>query len=457
MILSFALPILISTILGNAFSLINALVLKVNVGGDSVTAINSTGTISSILFNFAYGCSSGFAVIASNRHGAKDETGLKKTFYLSVILSVSIAALIVLIGLFSYRQLLNILNIDARYMEKAANYFQIILFSFIFMMTSNFLGNFLRAVGNSAVPLIISLVSTVCNILIAFFLTGVVRWDTRGVAFATLCANMINTVVTFLYIYKKYPYLRWKGKADASFDRSLLCDLLKMGLPLGFQWSILFIGSFVQARTVNEFGSGLATKAVSCYQPFESYLTIPLSVMASATLSYIGQNYGAQQMKRIQKGIRDIFLIDCLWYAIILAVGFLLIPNVPYIFLPAEELSGEEGMRIQFYCSTYLKIMIPFLIMQGIVQMSRSCLQGIKKPIIPFLSGIGELIARIVICLWIPALLSPVDPLSDRAYIGICFSTPIAWVTSVFIMGGSVLYFIFLKSVSPSQDQTYFR
>ena len=163
-ILLFAIPILISSILGNAFSLINALVLKVTVGGDSVTAINSTGTISSILFNFAYGCSSGFAVVSSNKHGAKDEAGIKKTFYNSIILSIIIAFIIVVIGFCCYRQLLNILNIDEIYLERASNYYQIILISFIFMMLSNYCANFLRSIGNSSMPLVISLLSTILNI-----------------------------------------------------------------------------------------------------------------------------------------------------------------------------------------------------------------------------------------------------------------------------------------------------
>lgn len=107
-ILIFAIPILISTILNSAFSLINALVLKVNVGGDSVTAINSTSPISSILFNFAYGCSSGFAVIASNQHGAKDDDGVKKSFYHSIFLSLLLALIIMAIGLIFYKDLLKL-------------------------------------------------------------------------------------------------------------------------------------------------------------------------------------------------------------------------------------------------------------------------------------------------------------------------------------------------------------
>lgn len=139
-------------------------------------------------------------------------------------------------------------------------------------------------------------------------------------------------------------------------------------------------------------------------------------------------------------------------YALIVIIGFIIIPNVPYIFLPKNELTGEEGTKIIYYCSTYLKILIPFLIMQGIVQMSRSCLQGIKKPMIPFLSGIGELIARVVICLFIPGWINPSHPTSNESYLGICFSTPIAWVVSAIIMGGSVIYIIFIKNLR-SLDQ----
>ena len=87
-ILLFSLPILLSLILSNAFSLINALVLKVTVGGDSVTAINSTASISQILFNFAYGCSGGFAILLSSYFGKKDYDNLKMSFYNGLYLSI---------------------------------------------------------------------------------------------------------------------------------------------------------------------------------------------------------------------------------------------------------------------------------------------------------------------------------------------------------------------------------
>lgn len=82
LILLFTLSIALTTLLKNAFSLINSLVLKYTVGGIAVTAINATGTISSLIFNFAYGCSSGFAVLIGNAFGKKTRVRCEPTTFI---------------------------------------------------------------------------------------------------------------------------------------------------------------------------------------------------------------------------------------------------------------------------------------------------------------------------------------------------------------------------------------
>lgn len=444
--LSFALPILIATILGNAFSLINSLVLKINVGGDSVTAINACSALSSMLFNFAYGCSSGFAISAANKKGAKDTLGLTKVYHSSLFLSLILSSLISIVGLCFYKDLLVLLNINERYLIKASAYFQIILFAFPFMMLTNFLANFTRSIGNSFVPLLLSFITALFNIAFAFLFTSVFKFDTRGVAFATLISNGLTAMLYFVYLHKKHPELN-VNKSNLSIDKRNIFDLLKLGLPLGFQWSILFIGSFVLSSQLNLFGDGAATKAVSCYSHLEVYLTIPLQVVSQTLLSFVGQNFGAKDKDRIFKGIKTALVIDGIAYMLILIAGYILTPFTPYIFLPAEELTGNFGAKIIYYCTTYLHVLVPCLIFQAIVTFSRSCLQGIKKTFIPFLSGVGELFARIAISLLLPSLINPSNPYSDESFVGICFSTPFAWVISSLIMGGSVIYIFYIRKL----------
>lgn len=445
-LLFFTIPLLIYQILNSSFSLINALVLKNTVGGDSVAAINSTISISLLLFQFAYGCSNGFAILIAENFGNKDLKKLKKVFYNGLYLCLALAVFISSIGLIFYKDLLVFLNIDQIYMDKASQYFQIMLIGFVFILLSNYLANVLRALGDSFAPLVIVIVTVLTNIIMAILLTGVIKLDTKGVAIATLIANAVTVLITYIYINKKYSYFKIENRLEKA-NLDICLNMLKVGLPLGFQWSILFLGSFFQSRTINSFGNGLATKAASCYSNFESYLQIIYSSISVALLNYVGQNYGKRDLMRIKKGIKGTLIVNTIIWLVLFATSFLFIDYVPYIFLPKNELIDSiNGEKIIFYCSTYLKTIISLYFLQGYLVIFRSVLQGIQKTLIPFLAGVGELLGRILICFIIPSLINPNNPISDESYVGVCFATPTAWFISFAIMGIGVIYFIYRRN-----------
>ena len=451
----FAIPLLLTNLLNNAFSLVNSLVLKTTVGGNAVTAIGSTGPISSILFNFAYGCSTGFGVIMATRFGAKDENRMKKTFYTSMVLAIGIGLLITIIGLCSYKGMLSFLNVANIYREGAERYILTLLIAFVFVLLTHWAQNMLVATGNSGMPLIFSFAATALNIGLAFLFTGALKLGTMGVALATALSNITNFLLCFIYLLRKFQFLR-KANIIKEFEPVGAIDLLKLGLPLGLQWSVLFIGSFYQAKKVNEFGN-LATKAVSCYSPIEQYLTMPLSTFANALCSYVGQNYGAGKKDRIKKGLRDILILEVFLYAIVVTVGQLIAPYAAYIFMPRNEVEDPaNGPMILYYTTTYIRIMSPFLILQGLLISFRSTLQGIKKPLIPFLSGLGELTTRILVCSFVPRIVNQENPLSKESFAGICFSNPSAWLTSALIMGIFVIYYLRdkkLNNLNPPKEE----
>ena len=445
-ILLFAIPIMLASVLGSAFSIINSLVLKTTVGGDSVTAISSTSSISAILFQFAYGCSGGFATMTSADYGRKDEKGVRKSFYNGLYLSVFIGLLITILGLFIYKDLLIFLEVDKVYLLKAEQYYFVILISFILMLLSNYLGNTLRAFGDSTAPLIISIISTLVNVLFAFVLTGLIKWDTRGVAIATALANGLSVVISMSYLLKKYDFLSIKYGVE-KMEFKMCSKLLQLGIPLGLQYSILFFGTFFQSKTVNGFGPQ-ATKAAGCFSSIENYLVIPTGAIAASFLTFVGQNYGKNNFERIKKGFKQAILIDLVFCGVIFFAGLLFVDYVPYIFLPKAEVDDPvNGPLIKYYCSTYISCVFPLIILHGILTVSRSMLQGIQKTFVPFLSGIGELVARLSVCFFLPRLIDPANHVSKQAYIGVCFSSPTAWFISTIIMGGFAMYFIFYKPI----------
>ena len=445
-ILLFAIPIVLASVLGSAFSIINSLVLKTTVGGDSVTAISSTSSISVILFQFAYGCSGGFATLTSANYGKKDEKSVRKSFYNGLYLSIFIGLFITVLGLLVYKELLLFLEVDTVYLAKAEHYYFIILVSFVLMLLSNYLGNTLRAFGDSTAPLIISVISTLVNVLFAFVLTGLIKWDTRGVAVATAMANLLSVVISSIYLLKKYNFLSI-DKSIEKMEFKMCSKLLKLGIPLGLQYSILFFGTFFQSKTVNSFGPQ-ATKAAGCFSTIENYLVIPTGAIAASFLTFVAQNYGKNNFERIKKGFKQAILIDLVLCAVIFIAGLLFTDYVPYIFLPKSEVDDPvNGPLIKYYCSTYISCVFPLIILHGILTVSRSMLQGIQKTFAPFLSGVGELVARLSVCFFLPKLIDPANHVSKQAYIGVCFSSPAAWLISTIIMGGFAMYFIFYKPI----------
>ena len=431
----FSLPLFLSSLISSAFGLFNSLVLKHTVGGDAVTAINVTASISTLLFNFAYGAVSGFSTITANYFGSNDKAKCGKSMYQSLLISLIISVFISAIGFIFLKPMIAFLNIDETYLVMAKQYIVIILAMFPLLMLNNLFAAQLRALGNSFFPLVVSIIQAAVNVTFAIVFTGPLGMGVRGAALGSLISYVVVIAIYLLYFLEKYPESRPKLDYFKP-DWEMIWSLLKLGLPLGFQWSILFVGSFVQSSVVNKFGAGAASKANVINGNYESYISMVVLFLGNGLLTFVAQNYGAKNIARIRKGIKICWISTLILWVSTISIAMFLIPYIPYILLPKEEITEQ----VLYYSKTYCYIISLCLIMQGSLRIFRSTLQGIKKSLWPLLSGVGELVARILVCLLLPTLINPSNPLSDQSYIGVAFSNPAAWLASVAIMGFAVLY-----------------
>ena len=435
----FAIPLIITALATNGMNLLNSVVLKYTVGGDSVTAINQTSPLYSTIFQFGFGCTSGFGVVVANLYGAKNELGVKKAISSSIVLCVLIWLILGIVGVICLRPLLSALHVNELYYERAYQYFLVMLICYIFNLLSNLSGHILRALGNSFIVLVSSIIMITSQVGFCFLLTSqsIGNLDTIGAALAVTLASIVNVLICFYFILKKYKL----DKESFKIDKSIYKDLIKLGAPLGFQWSVLFIGSIVLASQVNLYGI-YASKGMMIYSSWEGVaINSVMGAIGTTVTNYVGQNYGAKKYQRVKDGIKDGYLIVLIIYALILATMLPTVKYIPYIYLPRDEVNE----RVMFYSSTYLYIILVSSIFQGMINVSRGSLQGIKKPLFPFISGIGELLARVGVSLLIPYLIDQnyKNTLSDSSYIGLSFSNASAWLMSVLIMGIAVYIMIF--------------
>lgn len=449
-LIAFLIPIVLSMLFQQLYTLTDALIVGQTLSEEEVAGVNSSTPLVFIVLQFGMGCTAGFSVVISEKIGMKDIDAVKKSFFVQIVLSIVISALLTLIGILMIPTMLSWLGISPsltdlamqKEYDAAYTYLLFIYAGILFQLLYNLIVSVLRALGDSFTPFLFLVGSTILNVGLDLLFILSFGWGVAGSAIATVLSQGVAAIGAIIYGYKKYQCLQIK-KSDLKAPFSLYGKHLYNGLPMGFQFSVLEIGIIVMQAAVIAFdfapdgsmvaglpaqmGYGTACKIFGLLMTF-------LNGLGTAVLSFVSQNLGAGKYKRVKQGINASLLIGIVLWAFILIVGLLLTINgsYEYLFLSEEKVTSES-IR---YGNTYLFVSVPLMIILMVLFIERNALQGLQKPLWPFLSGVGELLARTLVCLFIPALINggPINSsASSLSYIAVCAADPAAWVLNVLI------------------------
>ena len=455
-ILIFMLPILISYVFQQVYTISDAAIVGKYLSAPEVSGVNVVYSLIFIVLQFAFGCSSGFSVITSNFAGEKNEEGIKKSFATQLLLSLIISIILTIIAILLIPSLLSYIDLkptDADY-QYAKTYLFIIYLGLFTQVFYNLMVSVLRSIGDSLTPLLFLIGSTVLNIILDFICILYFKWGVAGAAIATIFSQFVAFVACLIYSLIKYPFFRVKIK-DFKMSLSFICEHLKLGLPLAFQFSILAIGLITLEKAMVKFdvGNSLISGreifdcklAYGAAVKFNDFLMCPLSALGTACLSYSGQNYGAKDVKRLKLGLKQAIILMFIIYIILVIIGVTCSINGAYTSLFLSDENNND--RVKFYASTYMIIDSSLYFALGLLFIGRNYLQGLGKSLYPFLAGIFELVARIVIAEFMPSIVDSANIYSDKAYVAVCFSDSLARIFAFLIlMVGIYIYIIKGKS-----------
>lgn len=461
-ILIFMLPILISYVFQQVYTISDAAIVGKYLSAPEVSGVNVVYSLIFIVLQFAFGCSSGFSVITSNYAGEKNEEGIRKSFATQIFLSLIISIILTILAVFLIPPLLSYIDLkptDADY-QFAKTYLFIIYLGLFTQVFYNLMVSVLRSIGDSLTPLLFLIGSTILNIILDFVCILVFKWGVAGAALATVFSQFIAFIACLIYSLVKYPFFRVK-LSDFKMSLKFMYDHLKLGLPLAFQFSILAIGLITLEKAMVKFDVGNSLLygkevfnckiAYGAAVKFNDFLMCPLSALGTACLSYSGQNYGAKDVKRLKLGLKQALILMFIIYLILVIIGVACSINGNYteLFLSSDN----NNDRVRFYASTYMIIDSCMYFSLGLLFIGRNYLQGLGKSLYPFLAGICELVGRVVIAEFMPSLVDKANPYSDAAYISVCFSDSLAWIFAFLVlMIGIYIYIIKGKSFKELED-----
>ena len=280
-------------------------------------------------------------------------------------------------------------------------------------MLFNTSSNLIRALGDSKTPLYFLILGCVLNIILEITFIGVFNWGIAGAGFATVLAQFINGSGCVIYIKKKIPELHFKW-SDLKISRQVAWQHLRVGLPMGFQSSIIAIGAIILQVPLNNLGE-IAVAAYAAAQKIDMIAMMPLMSFGMAMAAYTAQNYGAGKFDRIKSGVNKCILMSGGFSIFIGIFNILMGPGMIEIFV------GEGQQQVVDYGHIYLIVNGSCYLILSLLFIYRFTLQGLGQSLIPTFAGIMELVMRAMAGLFL---------VGQFGYIGACWANPMAWIGS---------------------------
>ena len=406
----FAAPLFISNIFQQLYNMADTMIVGYYLGDSALASIGSTASINELLIGFGLGIGNGLAVVTARSFGAGNEKLLKKSVAGAIVIGIVSSIVITVFGSVILFPLLDILKTPDEIISWAYEYISIIVWFTIVMFAYNLCAGLLRAIGNSFMPLVFLIFSSVVNVVLDIVFIAYFSMGVKGAAVATVISQGISVLLCIIYIIKKVPLLI-PSRDDFKFDRALYVELFSQGMSMGFMSSIVSVGSVILQFSINSLGTLIIAAHTTARKVFV-FFAMPFSTMALSISTFVSQNRGAGYIKRIKKAMKYAYIFDFAVAAVMTVV--LLICSEGIVRL----ISGSSEQVVLYNGAMYMKITAPFYAVLGMLLETRYALQGIGEKLLPLVSSFIELVGKIIFVL----LLIP-----KFDYMAVIFCEPVIW------------------------------
>lgn len=242
LIARFTLPILGGRLFQLLYTFTDTFIIGRTVGMHGIAAIGSTTSIVFLLLGLCQGITNGIGIVVAQRFGAEDMDGMRRSFAMGVLVSLSIGLVLSLVSVPLAYAMLTAMHTPTEIIGQAHAYIVIILGGISFTMLYNLLVGVLRAVGDSRSPLLFLILSTLVNVVLDLLFILSFGWGVGGAALATILSQALAAALCVRLIWRRYPALHLRRR-DFAIRRGEIAVLLQMGLPMGLQSAIVEIGN----------------------------------------------------------------------------------------------------------------------------------------------------------------------------------------------------------------------
>ena len=391
-ILLFALPLMASSILQLLFNAADVVVVGRFVGKEALAAVGSNTSLINLMVNLFVGLSVGTNVVVARDLGAGRHDSVSRSVHTSITLALISGVVMLVFGVTMARQLLVWMSSPTDVIDLASVYLRIYFLGMPANLLYNFGAAILRAQGDTKRPLYYLIVAGIVNVILNLFTVLVLHMDVAGVALATVISQCISASLVLRCMVKDTGPLHLDLKKMRLHPQAMR-QILRIGLPAGFQGILFSLSNVVIQSAINSFGSTVVA-GNSAASNLEGFIYTGMNAFAQAAVTFTSQNVGARRYDNLDRVMRNCLLCVTV-VGLFLGCGAYFGGEVLLHFYSTDEAVVAAGLsRMQIICTAYF--------LCGIMDTLASCLRGRGYSVIPMIvSLVGSCLLRLV---WIATI-----------------------------------------------------
>ena len=366
-ILALAVPVVINSFLQTMYNLTDTYWLG-QLGTNELAAINLVSPLQQIVVNFGSGLTVAGAVLIAQLIGAsKKEEAVSmasQIFVCAMIFSIICAGVIAIFT----PTVVNWLGADEPTAKVANVYLRIVILDMPFLYMVNIFAAIRQAQGDTVSPMFLNLTGILLNVILDPLLMIVIHWGAAGAALATVMAKAVPAMISLVILKRDTTGVRIRLKGFR-FEKSKMKSILTVGLPTAIGGSTMQLGFLLMSRNVYVYGTG-AMAAYGIGNKVNGLITLPSNGIGSAVATIVGQNIGANQIDRAEKGYKIARRVS----VIFLFVGGLILSR-PFL---SEAIVGlfSTDEEVIAMAADFLSIMALWCFTNGVYNSTSGLFQG---------------------------------------------------------------------------------
>ncbi|MEL6667607.1 MAG: MATE family efflux transporter [Bacteroidota bacterium] len=325
-----AIPMMLEMAMESIFSLVDTYFVG-KVSTEALTTIGLTEVSLTIIYSLGIGLSIAPMAMIARFIGEKEPQNAAKAARQAIWLAIGVSLLIAVPGTIYAPDLLRLMGGSEKVVAEGVTYTRIMYASNMVIMLLFLLNGVFRGAGEATKAMRVLWLANGINIILdPIFIFGLGPIPAMGVTGAAVATTIGRSVGVG---YQLYLLLGGRSVVNLSLgrwglDMDMMRRLVRIASTGAFQYIIASASWIVLMRIVAETGGDATVAGYQVAIRLVIFTFLPAWGLANATATFVGQNLGADQANRAEKGV---------WMSLKLITAYMLIVGIIYV-LAAEPL-----------------------------------------------------------------------------------------------------------------------